>query len=202
MAKFKYERPKGSHYKIAINKWNDKFSKRGRYPFVIANVYIDGDTAIVHYNISVFGKGFFLLLSPLYYITHIFMYGFTDAHEAFLSVIFDKKLGKYGVDAVYRKDTLQWLKLMSLIGRDKIDLKLSVKIRLWWLSKFGKDLDKYHDSSTCNKCGGENVIEVTEVVAGGVGECSTACKECGFEDYWAYGKFNSIVDGYNKCRKY
>jgi hypothetical protein len=33
-------------------------------------------------------------------------------------------------------------------------------------------------------------------------ETQTKCQQCGFEDYWAYGYFESGADGLNNCIKY
>lgn len=60
----------------------------------------------------------------------------------------------------------------------------------------------FHDSSTCNKCGGRNDETPTDIVAYQVSECETVCRDCGFEDYWAYGFFESSDRGYDSCKKY
>lgn len=60
----------------------------------------------------------------------------------------------------------------------------------------------YHDYTTCNKCGGSTEVEIKETIEGHISECKTKCKVCGFEDYWAYGYFESGCEGYDACTKY
>ena len=60
----------------------------------------------------------------------------------------------------------------------------------------------YHDYSTCNKCGSDNDVMLKDSIEGFICECATKCSVCGFEDYWAYGFFESSAEGYNKCEKY
>ena len=113
---YKYERPKGKHYKVSIKEWNKVFANRGRWPFVVANVYVDGEVAVIHFNISVFGKIFMLTISPLHYIVGTILYGCKDAHKSFLDVMFDKQRGKFSSDATYKRQEVSWTKLMKLIG--------------------------------------------------------------------------------------
>lgn len=57
--------------------------------------------------------------------------------------------------------------------------------------------------NSCNKCGGDNEVTVTDTLDGHtITEASTKCDDCGFEDYWAYGWYESGQDGYNSCGKY
>ena len=59
----------------------------------------------------------------------------------------------------------------------------------------------YDEMTSCNLCGdGENELIVVSIDAGHVSECRTKCKSCGFEDYWAYGFFESgsKIDGKSK----
>lgn len=60
---------------------------------------------------------------------------------------------------------------------------------------------QYHNFNYCNKCGGLNKVKET-VVENAICEAETKCTECGFEDYWAYGFFESSQDGYDACKKY
>ena len=113
---YRYERPKGKHYKVSIKEWNKVFANRGRWPFVVANVYVDKDVAITHYNISLFCKIFVLTISPIYYIVGTILSGCDDAHESFLDIIFDKERGGFSSDATYKSHEVSWNKLMKLIG--------------------------------------------------------------------------------------
>lgn len=61
---------------------------------------------------------------------------------------------------------------------------------------------KFHNKGSCNKCGGQTSIKVVDSENGVVHECETACKDCGFVDFWAHGFFQSMQDGFDKCLKY
>lgn len=120
---YEYKRPDGKPYKVSIKKWNKVFANRGRWPFVVANVYLQEDSGVVHYNVSLFGKVFFWTLSPLYFIIMPFLCGFPDAYREFKGLVFDKELGQFSSDGFYRirndQESQQWVKLMKLIGEDK-----------------------------------------------------------------------------------
>lgn len=60
----------------------------------------------------------------------------------------------------------------------------------------------FNDLTSCNKCGSENDYTEKSFDGGFVSEAVTKCVDCGFEDYWSYGHFDSAADGLNKCRKY
>lgn len=53
---------------------------------------------------------------------------------------------------------------------------------------------KYHGYKYCNNCSGENEIRIVDTINLHVAECETTCIECGFEDYWAHGAFESTGD--------
>lgn len=55
--------------------------------------------------------------------------------------------------------------------------------------------NQYHDHMYCPKCEGVNNITVEDNQELLTLECSTKCTECGHEDYWAYGYFQSVMDG-------
>ncbi len=61
---------------------------------------------------------------------------------------------------------------------------------------------KYHNIHSCNKCRGRNDITVTDTVEGYLCECKTKCTACGFEDYWAYGFYESGEHMESNCEKY
>lgn len=56
----------------------------------------------------------------------------------------------------------------------------------------------YHRPESCNKCGSMN----NEQLSGSFtdGEIKTKCKDCGHDDYWSYGFFNSEIEP--MCKKY
>lgn len=63
----------------------------------------------------------------------------------------------------------------------------------------------YQEKTSCNYCGGESdITDVTDSMGGWVHECKTKCKEpnCGEEDYWAYGFFESSQHIISKCKTY
>jgi hypothetical protein len=60
----------------------------------------------------------------------------------------------------------------------------------------------YHYPDSCNNCGGSNEVTPTDYVDYAMCEAKTKCKDCGFEDYWAYGLFDSGADGLSNCKKY
>lgn len=62
---------------------------------------------------------------------------------------------------------------------------------------------EYDDSWSCNNCSGDNEItKIVDTLNGYMCECETKCNECGFEDYWAYGRFESGQYIVSKCKKY
>lgn len=61
---------------------------------------------------------------------------------------------------------------------------------------------KYQTYQTCNKCGGDNKIDPVDSIESYICEAETECTECGFKDYWAYGFFESLQDGYNSASRY
>ena len=60
----------------------------------------------------------------------------------------------------------------------------------------------YDMPSTCNKCGGANNRLARDPFYEGCGETETKCSDCGFDDYWSYGNFESSCDGLNESAKY
>lgn len=120
---YEYKRPEGKLYRVSIKEWNKVFGCRGRWPFVVSNIYLNEDKAIAHHNISLFGKIFMWTLSPLFFVTIPFLYGFPDALKDFKSVVFDKEKGSFGSDDFHKMrhglESQQWIKLMKLIGEDK-----------------------------------------------------------------------------------
>ena len=60
----------------------------------------------------------------------------------------------------------------------------------------------YDNCSSCNKCSGTNKVKIIDTIGYTICECETKCEDCGFEDYWAHGFFESRIDGYNMSKKY
>lgn len=61
---------------------------------------------------------------------------------------------------------------------------------------------EYHCYDSCNKCRGANDVTTVDTTNYQISECRTKCKDCGFEDYWAYGFFESSQDMESKCQTY
>lgn len=60
----------------------------------------------------------------------------------------------------------------------------------------------YHNPESCNKCSRDNQLEAISYENGFISECKTKCSTCGFEDYWAYGWFESGTEMLSKCLTY
>ena len=118
---YKYERPKGSYYRISQKDWNKVFAKRGRWPLTQVDCYIDYEKrrATVQYVISPVGKILMFTLFWVYYPVTTFLWGYKEAHKGFTDTIFCKQKGAFSSDKVYKvrnkQVSLQWLKLMKLI---------------------------------------------------------------------------------------
>lgn len=61
---------------------------------------------------------------------------------------------------------------------------------------------QYHCKDSCNKCGGFNQITPTDTVDGYISEYKTECTDCGFQDYWGYGFYQSGEYMISNCKKY
>jgi hypothetical protein len=61
---------------------------------------------------------------------------------------------------------------------------------------------KYHCYTSCNKCSGDNEINIRSTDNGVVSECETKCNVCGFNDYWAYGWYESGSEMDSNCKTY
>ena len=65
---------------------------------------------------------------------------------------------------------------------------------------------RFHEKSSCNRCGMKknDIVKVIDSmeVACTISECETKCASCGFEDYWAYGYFQSGAYGYDSATRY
>lgn len=73
------------------------------------------------------------------------------------------------------------------------------------ISLSGFDADAtvtYHVLESCNACGGVNSVAVKDTINHHVCEAETKCWDCGHEDYWAYGFFESGQHLESKCDKY
>lgn len=63
-------------------------------------------------------------------------------------------------------------------------------------------MTEYHVKESCNKCAGENELIKPSCEEGYAYETKTKCTKCGFDDYWAYGYFESSQEMESNCKKY
>lgn len=115
MSNYVYVKPKGVLHKVSIRKWNKQFSKRGMWPFVVAEVYLQADCAEVHYVNSKIGFVTMLALSPLLLIIGTLLCGIKETLYDLKRALFQKKHGAFGSDMVYRGHKESWDKLMVLL---------------------------------------------------------------------------------------
>lgn len=59
----------------------------------------------------------------------------------------------------------------------------------------------YQNKRSCNKCGGNNELLKAIIDDGIIYEVETKCKDCGFQDYWSHGFFESRQDGLNNAER-
>ena len=111
---YQYKRPDGELHKVSLRKWHKVFARGGRWPFVVAYVYVTEDRAIIHFKTSVIGKIALVLLLPMIYPVGVFLGGHKEVAEEIKRTLFQNKYGSFGVDHAYR-DTESWDKLMWLI---------------------------------------------------------------------------------------
>ena len=63
-------------------------------------------------------------------------------------------------------------------------------------------MSEYHNINSCNKCKGGNLTSRESFIDWHICEAVTKCSECGFDDYWAYGFFESGSEMESNCEKY
>ena len=108
---YQYKRPDGELHKVSLRKWHKVFARRGRWPFVVAYVYINHLGAVIHFKTSVIGKIALVLLLPVLYLVGVFLGGHKEVAEEIKRTLFQNKYGAFGVDHAYH-DTESWDKLM------------------------------------------------------------------------------------------
>lgn len=99
---------------------------------------------------------------------------------------------------------------MTLDKPDKLDIfecisPMNHPIEDEDITKFRKFLNiptRYHDPTSCNKCGGENDVSKHIRDEHGLSEAQTECLTCGHKDYWAYGYFEGNDEFPSKCDTY
>lgn len=115
MSNYVYIKPKGVLLKVSISKWNKQFNKRGMWPFVVAEVYLQSDCAEVHYVTSKIGVVTMLILFPLLLIIGTLQCGIKETLHDLKRVLLQKKYGAFSSDMVYRKHKESWDKMMELL---------------------------------------------------------------------------------------
>ena len=98
-------------YKVSILKWNKEFGKRGRWPFIVSYVHLDGDKAIVHHKLGIIGRIIVFLMSPLLYIYGVFAEGHKESVRMLSGLLFQDN---HGSDEI-RKCEPGWDKLMDML---------------------------------------------------------------------------------------
>ncbi len=65
-------------------------------------------------------------------------------------------------------------------------------------------MSKYQCPESCNKCGrySNELLGIHPLHPYSSGEVKTKCKDCGFEDYWAHGYFESGSCMESKAKTY
>ena len=115
MSSYVYVKPEGVLHKVSIRKWNKQFSKRGRWPFVVVEVYLQEDCAVVHYVTSKIGRTTMWTLSPLLLVIGTLQCGVKETLHDLKRALFQKKSGAFRSDMVYRFQEQSWDKLMELL---------------------------------------------------------------------------------------
>jgi len=114
---YEYKRPKGKLHRVSIREWDKAFSKRGRWPFVVAEVYLEDDSATVQYVATTTGKVTLILLLPLIMLYCCVECGIKEGWDEYKKSLFDKKYGRFSSDRLYKnRKGSDWDKLMDLIG--------------------------------------------------------------------------------------
>ncbi|WLG12802.1 hypothetical protein Q6344_09300 [Psychrobacter cibarius] len=62
--------------------------------------------------------------------------------------------------------------------------------------------NEYDEMTSCNKCGGHNNYNAEALDGYTILEAFTICSVCKFKDYWAYGAFESRLEGFDNSKKY
>lgn len=75
-------------------------------------------------------------------------------------------------------------------------------MRLLYTKSGEFEMTKYHDTTSCNKCGGKNILSNEYYDSNTLAEANTTCKRCGFTDLWAYGYFESGTKMVSNCDTY
>lgn len=119
MNKYVYTRPAGEKHIISIREWNKSFSKRGRWPFIGAEVYVSESDATVQYLVSPIGKATLLALSPLILLAGCVNVGLKETTLTLYGELFQKRTGSFSSDMVYRSHPESWNKLMKLVGKEE-----------------------------------------------------------------------------------
>ena len=63
-------------------------------------------------------------------------------------------------------------------------------------------MTEYHKIESCNKCRGSNELSFQSYDSGVLHEARTKCSDCGFEDLWVHGFFESGTEMISNCEKY
>ena len=112
---YTYKRPEGKLTKVSIRKWNNTFSRRGRWPFIVAYVYMAEDRATIHYKIGAVGKITLFALLPALYLFGVFAQGHSETVDDLKRSIWQNKYGSFSSDVVFNNSN-SWFKVKALLG--------------------------------------------------------------------------------------
>lgn len=111
---YQYKRPDGELHKVSLRKWHKVFSRRGRWPLVVAYVYVGADKAVIHYKLGIIGRMAALILAPVFYLFGLFAEGHRESVREIKRLVFQEKLGAFSVDIVHN-GTSGWDRLMEFL---------------------------------------------------------------------------------------
>jgi len=117
---YTYKQPEGDKYKVSMRDWNKIFEKRGSWPLMGAEVYVNSKRAIIQYVPTITGKVAFALCLPVLYLYGIFHQGVPETNSDVKDVFFCKSRGSFSSDRVWKGSSGDgWQRLNKLIKRDE-----------------------------------------------------------------------------------
>ena len=115
LPKYEYKRPAGKLYRVSNKRYEKFFAKRGGWG-ITHEVYVYADCAVIQHVPSWWYRVGLTLASPVLYPVTCLAYGYKEVNGAFLDVFFTKKRGAFDYDMVYKRNSVEWDKLLEMIG--------------------------------------------------------------------------------------
>lgn len=101
-----YKKPNGRMVKVKPKEWNKDFQKRLSSFFGIHELYLlDDDTIRIEHVLNWKAKVTVILFFPVFFLLGLIQYGYKDAWDAILDVLYEKERGKFTSDYVYANST-------------------------------------------------------------------------------------------------